>query len=68
MFDIESSIADWRREMLAAGVKSPVPLEELESHLREEIEQQMSAGLSAQAAYELAAQRVGKAGTLKTEL
>ena len=40
MFDLEQSIADLRRQMLAAGIKTPVPLEELEIHLREEIEQQ----------------------------
>jgi len=38
MFELEKSIADWRRQMLAAGIKSPLPLEELEIHLREEIE------------------------------
>ena len=36
--DLESLIANWRREMLAAGIKTPVPLEELESHLREDID------------------------------
>ena len=41
MFNLEQSIADWRRQMLAAGIKMPVPLEELESHLREDIAQQM---------------------------
>ena len=40
MLDLEQSIAEWRRQMLAAGLKTPVPLEELESHLRDEIEQQ----------------------------
>ena len=44
MFDLEKSIADWRTQMLAAGIKSPVPLEELESHLREEITQQTKSG------------------------
>ena len=38
------SIAEWREQMLAAGIKTPVPLEELEIHLREEIEQQMKSG------------------------
>ena len=38
MFDLEQSITNWRKQMLAAGIKSPVPLEELEIHLREEIE------------------------------
>ena len=37
MFDLEQSIAEWRRQMLAAGIKTPVPLEELEIHLREDI-------------------------------
>jgi hypothetical protein len=44
MFDLEQSIAEWRRQMLAVGIKSPVPLEELEIHLREEIERRMKAG------------------------
>ena len=47
MFDLEKAIADWRRLMLALGIKSPVPLEELESHLREEIQRQMQLGLNA---------------------
>jgi len=37
MFSLEKSISEWRRQMLAAGIKTPVPLEELEIHLREEI-------------------------------
>jgi len=31
MFNLEQSIADWRRQMIAGGIKTPVPLEELES-------------------------------------
>ncbi len=53
--------------MLAAGVKTPVPLAELESHLREEIEQQMKAGLNVQPAFEIAVQEIGKPGMLKRE-
>ena len=37
MFDLEQSISEWRRQMLAARIPTPVPLEELEIHLREEI-------------------------------
>jgi hypothetical protein len=44
MFDLEQSILEWRKQMLAAGIKTPVPLEELESHLREDIAQQMKSG------------------------
>ena len=39
MFDLEQAIAEWRKQMLAAGIKAPVPLDELESHLREEVEE-----------------------------
>jgi hypothetical protein len=67
MFDLEQSIADWRKQMLAAGIKTPVPLEELESHLREDVEQQMRSGLSAQQAFENSAQRIGHANELKSE-
>jgi hypothetical protein len=47
MFNLEQSIADWRRQMLAAVVKTPVPPEELESHLRDDVEDQMRSGVSA---------------------
>ena len=42
MFNLEAAIADWRRQMLAAGIKAPVPLEELESHMREDVENQLA--------------------------
>jgi hypothetical protein len=32
--------------MLAAGIETPLPLEELEIHLREEIERQVKSGLN----------------------
>jgi hypothetical protein len=67
MFDLEQSIADWRKQMLAAGIKSPVPLDELEIHLREEIERQMKSGLSEQEIFNSAVQKIGQAGLLKTE-
>jgi hypothetical protein len=67
MFDLEQAIASWRQQMLAAGIKTPVPLEELESHLREEIEQQMKSGLAAQQAFDAAVQKIGQARPLKLE-
>jgi cation transport ATPase len=53
--------------MLAVGIKSPVPLEELENHLREEIERQMKSGLSEQTSFEAAILQIGKANILKNE-
>jgi hypothetical protein len=67
MFDLERAIAQWRRQMLAAGIKTPVPLDELESHLREDVEGQMHSGSSIEQAFETAARRIGQANLLKAE-
>ena len=67
MFNLEQSIADWRQQMLAAGIETPVPLEELEIHLREEIERQTKAGLNQQDAFTSAVQKLGPAHTVQTE-
>jgi len=67
MFDVEQSIADWRKQMLVAGIQTPVPLDELESHLREEIERQMKSGMNEQKAFPIAVERIGAGNLLKTE-
>jgi hypothetical protein len=67
MFNLEEKISEWRQQMLAAGIKTPVPLEELEIHLREEIERQMKSGLSAQQAFGIAVEKIGQASDLKME-
>lgn len=53
--------------MLAAGIKSPVPLEELEAHLREEIDQLVKSGCSESEAFRSAAQRIGQANIVHGE-
>ena len=67
MFDLEQSIADWRRQMLAAGIQTPVPLEELEIHLCDEIEQHVKSGLTEQRAFEVSVQQIGRGEVLRTE-
>jgi hypothetical protein len=67
MFDLENSIRVWRKQMLAAGIQTPATLDELELHLREEIEQQVKSGLDEQKAFEATAQQIGQATVLKTE-
>jgi hypothetical protein len=67
MFDLEQSIAEWRKKMLAAGIKSPVPLEELEVHLREEIEAQVHSGKNEQQAFEATVLHIGQGQELQTE-
>jgi hypothetical protein len=65
--NLEKNISDWRRQMLAAGIKAPVPLEELESHLREEIERQMKSGLDWQTAFEISIRHFGQPKELHGE-
>jgi hypothetical protein len=67
MFELEQSIAGWRRQMLAAGIQTPVPLEELESHLREEIEWQTNSGMNQQDAFASAVQKLGSARAVQNE-
>jgi hypothetical protein len=67
MFDLEQAISEWRKQMLAAGIKTPVPLEELEIHLREEIERQMKSGLNEQKAFEISDQKIGHPKKLNSE-
>jgi hypothetical protein len=67
MFNLENSILQWRSQMLTAGIKSPVPLDELESHLRDEIERQIQSGASPQLAFENSVRLLGPLGGLKRE-
>jgi len=67
MFNLEQSIAEWRRQMLAAGIKTPVPLEELEIHLREEIERRINSGQSEADAFSSAARNIGQAQLVQNE-
>jgi hypothetical protein len=67
MFNLEQAIIDWRQQMLAAGIQSPVPLEELESHLREDIERKLRAGVTAPQAFETASRTIGQPNMLRAE-
>jgi hypothetical protein len=67
MFNLEQAILEWRRQMAVAGVKTREVLDELESHLREDVEQQMRSGSGVQQAFEAAAQRIGPATVLRAE-
>ena len=67
MFNLDQTILEWRRQMLPAGIKTPVPLEELEIHLREEIERQTRSGLNEAEAFEAAVGKIGQAHLLQKE-
>lgn len=65
--NLEENISSWRRQMLAVGIKTPVPLEELENHLREEIGRHLKSGLNEQAAFEISARQIGQPKALNNE-
>jgi hypothetical protein len=64
---MEQAIGGWRKRMQAKGLRTSELLDELESHLREEIEENVRAGLDEMSAFEFAAKQIGQAGDLKNE-
>src|SRR5262245_8529843 len=67
MFNLEKAIEEWRRRVSAGGIKSGEVLDELESHLRDDIEQRTRQGLSVQAAFEAAVDALGQTASLERE-
>jgi hypothetical protein len=67
LVELERSFADWRWQMLAAGLRTPELVEELELHLREEVEQQMRGGAEPTEAFAAAAARMGSPIVLQRE-
>ena len=67
MRDLNVQISKWRTRMAAGGIKSAVVLDELESHLREEIDRQTRLGVEESGAFEIAAQKIGDSELLKSE-
>jgi hypothetical protein len=67
MFDLEQAVSEWRREMRAAGIMSSLLLDELECHLRDDLEERMTAGTDARQALGAAVHRVGPAIELRNE-
>jgi hypothetical protein len=67
MFNLENSITAWRQQLITGGIKTPAVLDELESHLRDSVEQQLRSGVTAQQAFDAATQRIGQAFALGHE-
>lgn len=67
MFDLEQAIIQWRRQMLAGGIKAPGQLDELEAHLRDDVSEFVRAGLDQRQAFDAAAARLGNARALSSE-
>jgi len=67
MFDLEAALKAWRNNLSAKGLANGSTLDELESHLRDEVEAQVLTGLSTEAAFRLAIARLGEAPVLQQE-
>ena len=67
MFELERAITDWRREMQCRGIKETETLDELEAHLRDDLEEQVRSGTEIQQAFDVARAHFGKIGALETE-
>src|SRR5688500_10097813 len=64
MVDLERRIAQWRQTMASSLGERADVLDELETHLREEVERRVLAGEAPITAFEAAAQRLGNAPAL----
>jgi hypothetical protein len=67
MFNLDDAISEWRKQMIVAGIKQTASLDELEEHLRSDVEQQTRSGLDAEAAFSNAAARIGAATRVREE-
>jgi hypothetical protein len=64
MFNLEQAIEQWRRQLATGGLNSPELLDELEGHLRDDIEAQVLSGVDKERAFELAVTHLGRPGEL----
>jgi hypothetical protein len=67
MPQVDPAIADWRRQMAADGIHSAEVLEELECHLRDDIDAQMASGMNAADAFTSSVARLGPSHELTRE-
>ncbi|MCX5638307.1 MAG: hypothetical protein NTX52_11540 [Planctomycetota bacterium] len=67
MFDLNEQVKKWRRTLAQSEAFGKSDIDELESHLREEVERLMALKLSGEEAFWVAEHRVGDTGTLAGE-
>jgi putative ABC transport system permease protein len=67
MFDLEKAIQDWRRALRKSEAMEDGYIEEMESHLRDEFENQIRLGLNAGKAFQKAVQYIGQADQIGVE-
>ena len=67
MFDLNEAIRQWRQRMSAGGLQTPAVLDELESHLRDDLEAQVRSCAAPEPAFQAAARRIGHPSALDCE-
>jgi len=67
MFNLDQEITEWRSQMSAAGLKTVEFLNELESHVRDDVAEQVRTGVNAEEAFAAAVLRIGPAGVVQAE-
>jgi hypothetical protein len=67
MFDLESQIRKWRRHVQSAGSLGAQDVEELESHLRDSIDELTGRGVSVEEAFIVSVRRMGDTEALHDE-
>jgi hypothetical protein len=66
MFDLEQAVHQWRQDF-AVALKSPEAIDELESHLREELQRRIQSGEHPEQAFRAALREIGEIDLLKSE-
>jgi len=67
MFDLDQSIAHWQRGLAAAGPVTQSEVEELTTHLVEQVRELQETGLSEEESFLIASRRLGDAQSLADE-
>ncbi|MDB6059185.1 MAG: hypothetical protein JWO95_3029 [Verrucomicrobiales bacterium] len=67
MFNLEQAVAQWRERLLRAGIERESSLDELECHLRDDIDRQIINGLNLEQSFQVAIGQIGSATSLKSE-
>lgn len=67
MFELESQVRKWRGHLRSSGLLSEQDLEELESHLRDNIDDLTSRGVTLEEAFLISVRRMGDSEALSNE-
>ena len=67
MHDLEQLVAEWRKTMMATPAISHETLDELENHLRDNVEQLVMSGMTEAEAFHCAVSQLGGAALIASE-